>query len=138
MIDAERVCENEQVVDDSDEPEVEISAVSADSKRIVRKWAENGFIKPLRVITELSGFPTLTYLYKILNSLPVTSCSAERAMSRVRIIKNRLRCTMNDDWFSSLMVLSAERDLLDKIATDEIINNLALYSIPLQKQLTYQ
>lgn len=136
--DAERVCENEQFVDDFDEREVEISAVSADSEGIERKWTENGFIKPLRVITELSGFPTLTYLYKILNSLPVTSCSAERAMSRVRIIKNRLRSTMSDDWFSSLMVLSAERDLLDKIATDEIINNLALYSITLQKQLTYQ
>ena len=44
-------------------------------------WANHGFIKPLRAIMELSGFPVLTWLYKILVTLAVTSCSAERAMS---------------------------------------------------------
>ena len=70
-------------------------------------WANHGFIKPLRAIMELSGFPVLTWLYKILVTLAVTSSSAESAMSRVRIIKNRLRSTMLDDWFSSLMILAS-------------------------------
>ena len=60
------------------------------------------FVKPLRAITELCGFPVLTWLYNILVSLAVTSSTAERAMSKVRIIKNRLRTTMLDDWFASL------------------------------------
>ena len=43
-------------------------------------WADMSSIKPLQVITKLSGFPTLTLLYNILVSLAVTSSIAERAM----------------------------------------------------------
>jgi len=86
---------------------------------------------------ELSGYPSLTCLYKILVSLAITSCSAERAMSRVRIIKNRIRSTYLDDWFSVLMVLSAEKDLLESLAIDDIINSFASCSSALQKQLVY-
>ena len=129
--------EKDQIDDDDDDDGASDEDIGL-STDVKRKWTEHGFIKPLRVITEFSGFPSLTYLYKILNSLPVTSCSAERAMSRVRIIKNRLRCTMSDDWFSSLMVLSAEKDLLDSISIDDIIDRFALSSVPLQKLLRYQ
>jgi hypothetical protein len=121
--------------EDEDKDHVDMAT---DVKLNLLKWTEHGFIKPLRVINEFSGFPTLTYLYKILNSLLVTSCNAERAMSRVHIIKNHLRCTMSDDWFSALMVLSSERDLLHSIAIDDIIDHFTLCSVPLQKQLKYQ
>ena len=57
-------------------------------------WADMSFIKPLRAITELSGFPTLTLLYNIIVSLAVASSTAERALRTVRIIKNRLRTTL--------------------------------------------
>jgi len=56
-------------------------------------WAEFGFIKPLdRIIMQLLSArrPSLICLYKMLVSM-ATGCSAEWAMSRVRIIKNRLR-----------------------------------------------
>ena len=58
-------------------------------------------------------------------------------MSRVRIVKNRLRTTMKDDWFSSLMILSAERDigLLDRIRVDDIINGFAKASDKLTSML---
>ena len=93
------------------------------------------FIKPLRAITELSGFPTLTLLYNILVSLAVTSSTAERAMSKVRIIKNRLRTTMLDDWFSSLMVIANEKDIVNSISIDNIIDSFAHLSAPLQQLL---
>ena len=99
------------------------------------KWASNGFIKPLRAVTELSGFPVLTWLYKLLVTLAVTSSSAERAMSRVRIMKNRLCSTMLDDWFSSLMILACEKDVVDRIPVDDIIDSFAARSAPLQKLL---
>ena len=66
-------------------------------------------------------------------SIAIASCSAERAMSRVRIVKNRLLSTMLDDWFSSLMVMASERDILNDISTDEITDRLARCSQPLQK-----
>ena len=58
-------------------------------------------------------------------------------MSRVRIVKNRLRTTVKDDWFSSLMILSAERDigLLDRIRVDDIINGFAKASDKLTSML---
>ena len=74
---------------------------------------------------ELSGFPVLTWLYKIIVTLAVTSCSAERAMSRVKIIKSRLRSTMLDDWFSSLMILASKKDLVEKLSVDNIIDSFA-------------
>ena len=55
-----------------------------------KNWANFGFVKPLRALMDLSGFPLLTWMYKILVTLAITSSSAERSMSRVRIIKNRL------------------------------------------------
>ena len=52
----------------------------------VTSWIDHRFIKPLRLLQQLSGFTSLQYVYKVLVTLPVTSCSAERAMSRVRIV----------------------------------------------------
>lgn len=95
----------------------------------------HSFIKPLRAILELSGFPMLTWLYKILVTLAISSSSAERAMSRVRIIKNRLRTTMLDDWFSSLMIISSEKDIVERLHADAIIDSFAATSPPLRKLL---
>ena len=99
-------------LDQEDEVEPDTTGDSLNS------WASYSFIKPLRAIMELSGFPTLTWLFKILETLAVTSSSAERAMSRVKIIKNRLRSTMLDDWFSSLMILSSRGGDLGGTAGD--------------------
>ena len=102
-----------------------------------RNWANFGFVKPLRALMDLSGFPLLTWMYKILVTLAITSSSAERSMSRVRIIKNRLRTTMLDDWFSSLMIIAAEKDIVNKIPVDPIIDQFAISSKPLQKLLLF-
>jgi len=92
-------------------------------------------MKPLRVLFEMSSYPHLIVLYKILASLAVTSSSAERVLSRVRIIKNRLRTSMADDWFSSLTILAAESDILHTISIDDIINSFAQLSPRLRTHL---
>jgi hypothetical protein len=43
-------------------------------------WTDYSYVKPLRVIYQLSAYPMLTTLYKILSSIAVTSCSAERTL----------------------------------------------------------
>ena len=116
-------------LDQEDELEPDTTGDSLNS------WASYSFIKPLHAIMELSGFPTLMWLFKILETLAVTSSSAERAMSRVKIVKNHLRSIMLDDWFSSLMILASERDILEAISTDNIIDSFASNSVPLQKLL---
>ena len=131
----------EDDADDDDQHDIsqagDRASSASEAQGVQQKWADNGFSRPLRVLSELTGFPNLTYLYKILVSIAVTSCSAERAMSRVRIIKNRMRSTMLDDWFASLMVLASEKDLLNNISVDNVIDRFARISVPLQKQLLY-
>ena len=112
--------------DDDDEQKTHLST---------GQWIESSYVKPLRVIWQLSGYPTLTSLYKILVSLAVTSCSAERVMSRIRIVKNRLRSTMVDDWFAPLTVLACERDATLSLKLDEIVDRLAMHSAALKKHL---
>lgn len=100
--------------DDNDDELDDISKTSMDT--IIAR----GFIKPHRFITQVSSFPNLTVLYKILVTLPVTSCSAERALSKLRIIKNRLRSSMLDNWMSAMMILAAEKSILDRIKNEDI------------------
>jgi hypothetical protein len=106
-------------------------------KTTVTSWTDYGFIKPLRLLQQLSGFTTLHYVYKILVTLPVTSCSAERAMSRVRIVKNRLRSTMLDDWFSSLLCLASEKEILATLELANIVDRFADCSDVLRRHLIY-
>lgn len=116
--------------DDEECPDVQTETAS-----VYKNWKRFGFFDPLRVVFELSAFPTLTCIYKILATLPVTSCSAERAMSRLRIIKNRLRSTISDERLDSLMIIASESDILEKISTDQIIDKFAMSSESLKNLL---
>ena len=123
--------------DEGEQPEQENTVATPTTSAASNKlsWIDHSFTKPLRVLTELSGFDNLSRMYTNLASLAVTSCSAERAISKVKIVKGNLRSTMLDDWFSSLLVLAAEKDLLDSLHENEVIDKFARCSLPLQKQL---
>ena len=56
-------------------------------------WIRQTFLQPLRLLHQLS-FPTLLTVYKALVTLAVTSASAERVMSKVKMVKTRLRSTL--------------------------------------------
>lgn len=118
-------------VEDTDE------VVDCSRETKVASWIECGFVKPLRLLQQLSGFTTLQYVYKILLTLPVTSCSAERTMSRVRIVKNRLRSTMLDDWFSSLLCIASEKDILSSLDLNNIVDRFADCSDILRRKLIH-
>lgn len=119
--------ENEDNLPDLDsEDEGEETEEDAQKKRKTRAqfFILKGFIKPFRLLTQLSTFNHLTILYKILVSLAISRCSAERALSKNRIIKNPLRSTMLDEWLSNMMILASEKDVLDTIPDEEIIDRL--------------
>lgn len=97
-----------------------------------------GFIRILTTVSIaswLSSFPALATLYKLLLTVSVTSASAERAMSKVKLVKTRLRSTMTDEYFSSLLLIASEKDLADKLSCDDIINRFASLSPVLRKHL---
>ena len=99
------------------------------------RWIRHKFLQPYRLLHQLSGFPTLLTLYKVLVTIAVTSASAERAMSKVKLVKNRLRSTMTDDYFSSLLIIAMEKDIADKISNEQIVQRFAALSSVLSKHL---
>ena len=70
-----------------------------------------------------SMFPNIAVLLKILCTLPVTSCTSERAFSGLKRIKTPLRSTMGNERLSSLSLIYLHRDIA--INVDKIIDEFA-------------
>ena len=79
-------------------------------------------------------FPSLYTALCISLILPVSSASPERAFSKLKLIKTRLRSTMCEERLESLMMISCEKDI--PIDTDEVIKCFSSYSPVLLKLLT--
>ena len=56
-------------------------------------------------------FPNMRTVLKIFASLPVTTCTAERSFSVLRLVKTQLRSTMDNDRLSGLALLSVHKRL---------------------------
>lgn len=75
--------------------------------------------KALQAESECYG--CVSKLMKIALTLPITSCSAERAFSKLKLVKSRLRSTMNQDRLENLMVMSVEVDLLENLDLNSLV-----------------
>ena len=71
------------------------------------------------------AYPNLTTALKIFLTLPVTVASAERSFSKLKIVKNYLRSTMEQDRLSNLSIISIEHQRTSSISFDDIINTFA-------------
>jgi len=58
----------------------------------------------------ISVFPNVYTILKIELTLPVTSASPERAFSKLKIVKNRLRSIMGQERLQGLMRINYEKD----------------------------
>ena len=61
------------------------------------------------------AYPNVTCLYKLCLTVPVTTASTERSFSKLKLVKTALRSTMLETRLSSLLILSIERDLTEKV-----------------------
>ena len=73
------------------------------------------------LLKESECFPNLSKLVKIALTVPLTSVSAERSFSKLKIIKNRLRTTMRQDRLQSLMLMSIESDICQNLDVDGLV-----------------
>jgi len=96
-----------------------------DAEHDARIGLRVSFLVPLHILCCMSTYPNLLVLYTILLSLPIRNCSAERSMSRLKLIKTRLWSTMSVEWQNSLMKLSSEKDIFDSLNVNDIINRFA-------------
>lgn len=71
------------------------------------------------------GYPNLTTALKIFLTLPVTVASGERSFSKLKIIKNYLRNSMEQNRLSNLSIISIEHKKASLISYDDIIKTFA-------------
>lgn len=72
-----------------------------------------------------STFPNVTVALNIYLCMMVSNCSGERSFSKLKIIKNELRNTMNQRRLNSLTLMSIEHDTLRQLDTQTIIKDFA-------------
>lgn len=64
--------------------------------------------------------PTLSLLYKLILTLPVTSCSCERAFSALKFVKISLRTTVSQDRLADLMIIAVQGQILSAPELEKI------------------
>ena len=68
---------------------------------------------------------TFENIYKFLQeftTIPVTSCSCERAFSKMAIVKNKLRSTMAQERLDALLTIFIEQEIVNSLDMEEIID----------------
>jgi hypothetical protein len=68
-----------------------------------------------------SEYSNLFLVYKYLLTLSFTQVSCERAFSKLKIVKTRLRSSLSNELLETFMLMSIEKDLLSEISVDDII-----------------
>lgn len=72
-----------------------------------------------------SCFPNISIALRIILTIPVTSASAERSFSKLKLIKTYLRNTMAQNRLSGLAMLSIENEMASELNFDSIIDAFA-------------
>ena len=104
----------------------------------VRRWQHKPHVAILRPRASTPQSPVaVTHLHTGCCSfyLPpsISNCSAERSMIRMKLITSRLRFTVTDEWLNGLMLMSAEKDVVDNLDVDIIINRFAKSSTRMRR-----
>ena len=83
-----------------------------------------------------SAYSTLSAAYEYLLTLSCTQVSCERAFRKLKIIKTRLRSSMQLDFLETCMLMSVERNLLEQIQFEKILTIIQKNSDLMDKLLT--
>jgi hypothetical protein len=79
----------------------------------------------LHFVKAADCYPNVSIAYRILLTIPVTVASAERSFSKLKQLKNCLRSTMLQERLNGLAMCSIEKDILDKIDLDTVLEDFA-------------
>ncbi|KAJ1278504.1 hypothetical protein BS78_04G084500 [Paspalum vaginatum] len=79
----------------------------------------------LQFVTTATCYPNVCVAYRILLTVHVTVASAERSFSKLKLLKNCLRSTMLQERLNGLAMCCIEKDVLDNIDLDIILNDFA-------------
>ncbi|GJZ76863.1 zinc finger MYM-type protein 1-like protein, partial [Tanacetum coccineum] len=79
--------------------------------------------KGLQQTEKSKTFPLIDRLIRLILTLPVSTATSERAFSKMKIVKTRLRSTMSDNFLKSSLILSVEREIVRTLCTNTVIED---------------
>lgn len=82
-------------------------------------------IEILEFVKAADCYPNVSIAYRILLTIPVTVASAERSFSKLKLLKTYLRSSMSQERLNGLAILSIEKDMLENVDIDTIVNDFA-------------
>ncbi|GBO22676.1 hypothetical protein AVEN_69333-1 [Araneus ventricosus] len=82
------------------------------------------------------AYDNLYELYEVVCALSVTQVHCERTFSKLKIIKNRLRNSLSEENLESYVLLSIEKELLDNLDGEKIIDRFEETSSEVKGLLT--
>lgn len=88
-------------------------------------WTSLRFLELVVEYELFDSVPNFTLALKFVLTLCVYVVSHERSISKLKLIKNYLRSTINQAWLSSLAILSTENNLAKGIDFDVVISKFA-------------
>jgi hypothetical protein len=105
---------------------LDLNALSNELKLWKRKWCDKPILERSPEILEAYSncnqyfFPNISFLLKVLATLPVTTAIPERTFSTLKRLKNYLRNTIEEERLTGLALLSVHRNII--VDPEEVIN----------------
>lgn len=69
-------------------------------------------------------YKNISKIYKYILMLPSTQVKCERDFSRLKLLKTRVRTSLNETSLENLMLISLESEMFNRISIEEIIDDL--------------
>ncbi|XP_060872929.1 zinc finger MYM-type protein 1-like isoform X1 [Metopolophium dirhodum] len=105
---------------------VKIEVLKAEMMVINNCLPPNFTLEDLKDKVKKDSFPNLYKLLQIAITIPVSSATCERSFSTMRRTKNWLRSSMLQQRFTNLSLLNIEKDLLNQLNTETILNKYCM------------
>lgn len=74
---------------------------------------------------ESNGFPKFIKAVQLMLTIAVSVTSCERSFSKLKLILTNLRSTMSQDKLNALATLSIEKDIVNKLNFEKLIDRFA-------------
>ena len=96
--------------------------------KVLQMTLPNVLMSPLEILELVKVadcYPNVSIAYRILLTMPVTIASAERSFSKLKLLKSYLRSSMSQERLNDLTILCIEKNMLENIDVDTIINDFS-------------
>ena len=94
--------------------------------KVLQMTLPNVLMSPLEILELVKVadyYPNVSIAYRILLTMPVIVASAERSFSKLKLLKSYLRSSMSQERLNDLSILCIEKNMLENIDVDTIIND---------------